>query len=173
MMISLHCFRWWLGAVRHQAITWTNVDQVLWHQLVLLGHNELKTLQACRRQTKRKIFSIFALLVIKDSMATTHTQCKHIINPSHTGNIIVCDNKALGTVTTDVLNPTSPGHQKPWYGLQNCKIGRSLFYFEKGFISLCPSSTISRHRAGPQLRHRTNVDLSSVRYHGNRLRVLS
>ena len=29
LMISQHCFRWWLGAVKHQVITWTNVDQDL------------------------------------------------------------------------------------------------------------------------------------------------
>ena len=26
LLISQHCFREWLGAVKHQAITWTNVD---------------------------------------------------------------------------------------------------------------------------------------------------
>ena len=26
LIISQYWFRWWLGAVRHQAITWTNVD---------------------------------------------------------------------------------------------------------------------------------------------------
>ena len=29
-----------LGAVRQQAITWTNVDQVLWIHMVSLGQNE-------------------------------------------------------------------------------------------------------------------------------------
>ena len=33
LMISRHWFRWWLGAVRQQAITWTNVDQVLLRQM--------------------------------------------------------------------------------------------------------------------------------------------
>ena len=26
LMISQHCVRWWLGAIRQQAITWSNVD---------------------------------------------------------------------------------------------------------------------------------------------------
>ena len=33
LMRSRHWFRWCLGATRHQAITWTNVDQLLWHQV--------------------------------------------------------------------------------------------------------------------------------------------
>ena len=41
MMISHHWFNWWLCAVRQQAITPTNIDQVLWCQMAFLGHNEL------------------------------------------------------------------------------------------------------------------------------------
>ena len=37
-MISQHWFRYWLGASRHQANTWTNFDQVLWRIMVSLGH---------------------------------------------------------------------------------------------------------------------------------------
>ena len=37
-MISQHWFRWWLGAVRQQAITWAaNVDPDLYHHMALLG----------------------------------------------------------------------------------------------------------------------------------------
>ena len=42
LMISQHCFRWWLGAVRHHAISWTNVDPDLCHHMTSLGCNELK-----------------------------------------------------------------------------------------------------------------------------------
>ena len=42
LMSSQHWFRLWLGAVRQQAITWTNVDQVLWCHMPSLGHNELR-----------------------------------------------------------------------------------------------------------------------------------
>ena len=42
VMISQHWFRYWLGAVRQQAITWTNVDQDPCHHMASLGHNELK-----------------------------------------------------------------------------------------------------------------------------------
>ena len=31
-----------IGAVRQQAITWTNVDPDLWHHMASLGHNELR-----------------------------------------------------------------------------------------------------------------------------------
>ena len=40
LTISQHWFRWWLGAVRQQAITWANVDLDLYYHMVLLGHNE-------------------------------------------------------------------------------------------------------------------------------------
>ena len=40
-MISQHWFRWWLGAVRQQAITWANVDPDLQRRMASLGHNVL------------------------------------------------------------------------------------------------------------------------------------
>ena len=42
LMISQHWFRQWLGAVRHQVITWTNVDLDLCQYMVPLGHYELR-----------------------------------------------------------------------------------------------------------------------------------
>ena len=41
LMISQHWFRWWLGAVRQQAITWANVDLVPCRHMASPGHNEL------------------------------------------------------------------------------------------------------------------------------------
>ena len=41
LMISQHWFRWWLGAIRQQAITWTSVDQDFRHHMASLGPNEL------------------------------------------------------------------------------------------------------------------------------------
>ena len=41
LKISQHWLRWWLGAVRHQAITWANVDPELCHYMASLDHNEL------------------------------------------------------------------------------------------------------------------------------------
>ena len=38
---SGHCFRWWFGAIREQAITRSNVDPDLCRHTALLGHNEL------------------------------------------------------------------------------------------------------------------------------------
>ena len=36
LTIRQHCFRWWLGAVSHQAITWANVAP---HKCCLLRHS--------------------------------------------------------------------------------------------------------------------------------------
>ena len=41
LMISQHCVRYWLGAVRQQADTWANVDLDLCCHRASLGHNEL------------------------------------------------------------------------------------------------------------------------------------
>ena len=41
LMINQHWFRWWLGAVRQQAITWANVDSVSCLLMASLGHNGL------------------------------------------------------------------------------------------------------------------------------------
>ena len=41
LMRSQHWFRQWLGAVRHQAITWVNVDHLLCHHIASLDHNKL------------------------------------------------------------------------------------------------------------------------------------
>ena len=41
LMISQHWFRWWLDAVRQQAITWTNVDVDPWCHIASIGNNEL------------------------------------------------------------------------------------------------------------------------------------
>ena len=37
---SRHWFRYWLGVIRHQAITWANVDPNLCRHIPSLGHNE-------------------------------------------------------------------------------------------------------------------------------------
>ena len=41
VIISQHWLRWWLGAVRQQAITWTIVDLDPCQHMVSLSHNEL------------------------------------------------------------------------------------------------------------------------------------
>ena len=41
-MISQQWFRYWLGAVRLQAITWANVDPDRCRHMASLGPNELK-----------------------------------------------------------------------------------------------------------------------------------
>ena len=41
LMRSQHWFRWWLGTVRQQAITWANVDPDLCCHMASPGHSEL------------------------------------------------------------------------------------------------------------------------------------
>ena len=41
LMTSQHWFRWWLGAVRQQAITWASGDPDLCRHMASLGPNEL------------------------------------------------------------------------------------------------------------------------------------
>ena len=43
-MINQHWFRKWLGAIRQQAITWSNVDLVPCRHMASSGHNELKSI---------------------------------------------------------------------------------------------------------------------------------
>ena len=40
-------FRWWLGAVRQQAITWANVDRYLCRHIASLGHTYQNCLYVC------------------------------------------------------------------------------------------------------------------------------
>ena len=40
LMISQHWFRWWLSAIRQQAITWTIADRDLCHHMTSLSHKE-------------------------------------------------------------------------------------------------------------------------------------
>ena len=49
-MINVHWFRYWLGAVRHQAITWANVGLDLCRHMASLGPNDVKT----NKQTNKK-----------------------------------------------------------------------------------------------------------------------
>ena len=44
--ISQHCFMWWLGAWWQQTITWTIVDQDVWHHMASLGHNRFNPFNA-------------------------------------------------------------------------------------------------------------------------------
>ena len=41
LMVSWQWFRWWLGDIRHQAITWAHVAPDLCRHMVSLRHNEL------------------------------------------------------------------------------------------------------------------------------------
>ena len=38
--LGQHWIRWWLGAVRQQAMTWANIDLDLSHHMASLGHSD-------------------------------------------------------------------------------------------------------------------------------------
>ena len=59
LMISQHCFRWWLDAVRQQAINWANVDPDWCRHMASLGRSKLK--QHMMRGGERKLCSFFSL----------------------------------------------------------------------------------------------------------------
>ena len=42
LIASHYWFRWWLGAIRQQAITWANVDNDDWQIILSLRDNELR-----------------------------------------------------------------------------------------------------------------------------------
>ena len=44
-MICVHFDSNFTDAIKHQAITWTNIDQGLEHHMVSLDRNELKQIQ--------------------------------------------------------------------------------------------------------------------------------
>ena len=69
LVISQHWFRQWLGAARHQAIAWANVDTDLCHHKASqsLGHNELT--KASTPRDNEWINALLAQVQIKDSYA--------------------------------------------------------------------------------------------------------
>ena len=74
LMISQYWLRQWLGAVRHQAITWLDVDQILWCHVVSLGHNKLNfNLLRTHRNT-------FALSIVSQHL--DHIDGIGCLNPS-------------------------------------------------------------------------------------------
>ena len=63
-MVNQHWLRWWLGTIRHQAITWANVDPDLCCHMASLDHNGLNsfvyTSGHCRRWRSRMEVKIMA-----------------------------------------------------------------------------------------------------------------
>ena len=71
-MTSQHWSRQWLGAWRHQAITWANIDPCLYHHINYLGHNELKS--NCKQNNGPEIHRLwFQQLCWQVSIAETYT----------------------------------------------------------------------------------------------------
>ena len=80
LMISQHWFRWWLGVVRQQAITWANVDPDLCHHMVSLGHNELRL---CDQVTTRQTSHFMILLMNCWFSFPTNRMSNTSITPQH------------------------------------------------------------------------------------------
>ena len=75
LMISQHWFRWWLGAVRQQAITWANVDRDLCRQMASLDLNELNLEFYKRVATVIMTFAIVSSF--HSTIVPTLTQMRH------------------------------------------------------------------------------------------------
>ena len=96
LMTSQHWSWQWLGAVRQQAITWTNVDQDLCGHMVSLGHDELN------------ITEHMFMLWSHKTYYTSFYYCK-TCNISHTllGNEIVDHSDVVGASPAGTAPTTS------------------------------------------------------------------
>ena len=73
LLIRQYWFRYWLGAVRQQAITWIKVDPYLCHHMVLLGSNELNICQGISRfHILAKEFKLVWSLILFDLTKKTN-----------------------------------------------------------------------------------------------------
>ena len=75
LIIIQHWFKWWLGAVRQQAIIWTNVDPVLCFYVVQLGHNEW-IWQPCLHNGNNSV----AITIIRNVIELMEMQGDYIID---------------------------------------------------------------------------------------------
>ena len=107
LKISEHWFRSWLGAVRQQDTTCTNVDLDPCRHLVSLGHNELKLLWPgdtmwCHRSDLKltRVCHLFGTKPLPEPMLT---YCEIWIKIQHSSFNIGSDNGLL------------PGHTKPLF----------------------------------------------------------
>ena len=80
LMISQHWFRWWLGAVRQQAITWASVDQDLQCHMASLGPNELNL--GSKRMTRSQHHFVGLVQEKRNLSALTMELCLSFTNPS-------------------------------------------------------------------------------------------
>ena len=76
LVISPHLFRKWLGAWWHQAITWTNVVQVLWHHMVSLILHADET--CCAREANHETWNWIVLSQEKIWISEIY-ECSHMI----------------------------------------------------------------------------------------------
>ena len=62
LMISQYWFDWWLGVIRQQVLTWTNVDQVLRCYVASLGHTEYTVQYLLEDTQKILVYSYFLII---------------------------------------------------------------------------------------------------------------
>ena len=67
-----HWFRQWYGAIRQQAITWSNVDSDLWRHLALLDHSGLMYQHRYRMKCNYFVVLIFNEIDNKMHLCRNH-----------------------------------------------------------------------------------------------------
>ena len=84
LMISQHWFRQWLGALRQQAITWTNVDPDLCHHMLSPGHNELRPYFRYRNLHDNSVWQPYFFIGVILTLVRPQFYIEvYIINPCH------------------------------------------------------------------------------------------
>ena len=98
LMITQHCFRWWLGAVRHQAITWAIVDPDLSEVMRLT----IVVLNFFNKPFKYNFYTLKCCWLLKFIPKKTR------ISTQHTVNIVAADDlMTQGTRASAVMVLTS------------------------------------------------------------------
>ena len=163
-MISEHWFRLWLGAVRQQAITRTNVDLDLCCYMASIGHNELINcvlvmpygiIDLGQHWHKWCVAWWHQAITWKNVDLSSKVFCGIIHLTANSQDVLM-------NLTFNVGGPSylslirsiswllmpwhlaSPGHQQPWYWL--CKIGKSWTYTRKDFNYLWHVSMEEQHK---------------------------
>ena len=139
-MKSLHWFRYWLGALRHQAITWANVVPDLSHQMASLGHNESSSISRFQN-------NFLALLQWLGTYKFFDLHDFIIINLAFfkTDHIIIYDLDTIywnsPCLTGSFYLPTS-FRQRDISSPISLSISEHLLSIQHSLNSLCPSYTV-------------------------------
>ena len=111
---SQHWFRYWLDALRQQAITCANVDQCLYHYMVSLGCNELnwydttELTQYCGWWWPGALAPGHQQPQCWPSSDYTSTYVSQCVQTSH-AEVMVASN---ANCSSAIIIPFEPGHQK-------------------------------------------------------------